>query len=67
MAITKTQKKNLQIIQNFLFEARTDLDAFKERHKGFLDYMKEDVIQDSLDSLKRIEKNINYEFQLKVK
>ncbi len=49
MAITKTQKKNLQIIQNFLYEARTDLDAFKERHKGFLDYMKEDVIQDSLD------------------
>ena len=64
MAITKTQKKNLQIIQNFLFEARTDLDAFKERNKGFLDYMKEDVIQDSLDSLKRIEKNINHEFQL---
>ena len=31
MAITKTQKKELSIIQNHIYEARLDLDAFREK------------------------------------
>ena len=62
MAITKTQKKELEIIQNYIYEARQDLDAFKE--KFILDYMKQDLIQDCIDELERIEYKIDKEFQL---
>ena len=46
MAITKTQKKELSIIQNHIYEARLDLDAFRE--KFILDYMKEGLIDDCI-------------------
>ena len=62
MAITKTQKKELEIIQNHIYEARQDLDAFK--YKFILDYMKEDLIQDCMDELEQIEDKIDKEFQL---
>tara|TARA_R100001460_G_scaffold37780_1_gene72181 strand:+ start:608 stop:832 length:225 start_codon:yes stop_codon:yes gene_type:complete len=62
MAITKTQKKELEIIQNRIYEARQDLDAFKD--KFILDYMKEDLIQDCMDELEQIENKIDKEFQL---
>ena len=62
MAITKTQKKELSIIQNHIYEARLDLDAFRE--KFILDYMKQDLIQDCMDELERIEYKIDKEFQL---
>ena len=62
MAITKTQKKELSIIQNHIYEARLDLDAFRE--KFILDYMKEELIQDCMDELEQIENKIDKEFQL---
>ena len=62
MAITKTQKKELEIIQNRIYEARQDLDTFKD--KFILDYMKEDLIQDCMDELEQIENKIDKEFQL---
>tara|TARA_A100001201_G_scaffold90651_1_gene79360 strand:- start:227 stop:430 length:204 start_codon:yes stop_codon:yes gene_type:complete len=62
MAITKTQKKELSIIQNHIYEARQYLDAFKD--KFILDYMKEELIQDCMDELERIENKIDKEFQL---
>ena len=62
MAITKTQKKELEKIQNHIYEARQDLDAFKD--KFILDYMKEDLIQDCMDELEQIEDKIDKEFQL---
>ena len=62
MAITKTQKKELSIIQNHIYEARQYLDAFKD--KFILDYMKEELIQDCMDELERIEDKIDKEFQL---
>ncbi len=62
MAITKTQKKELSIIQNHIYEARQYLDAFKD--KFILDYMKEELIQDCMDELERIENKIDEEFQL---
>ena len=62
MAITKTQKKELEIIQNHIYEARQNLDEFKD--KFILDYMKEDLIQDCMDELEQIENKIDKEFQL---
>ena len=62
MAITKTQKKELSIIQNHIYEARLDLDAFRE--KFILDYMKKDLIQDCIEDLEHIEDKIDKEFQL---
>ena len=62
MAITKTQKKELEIIQNHIYDARQDLDAFKD--KFILDYMKEELIQDCMDELEQIENKIDKEFQL---
>ena len=62
MAITKTQKKDLSIIQNHIYEARLDLDAFRE--KFILDYMKKDLIQDCIEELEHIEDKIDKEFQL---
>ena len=62
MAITKTQKKELSIIQNHIYEARQYLDAFKD--KFILDYMKEELIQDCMDELERIENKIDEEFKL---
>lgn len=62
MAITKTQKKELSIIQNHIYEARLDLDAFRE--KFILDYMKKDLIQDCIEELEHIEDKIDKEFQL---
>lgn len=62
MAITKTQKKELSIIQNHIYEARLDLDAFRE--KFILDYMKEGLIDDAIYQLENIENQIDEEFQL---
>ena len=62
MAITKTQKKELSIIQNHIYEARLDLDAFRE--KFILDYMKEGLIHDAIYQLENIENQIDEEFQL---
>ena len=62
MAITKTQKKELSIIQNHIYEARQYLDEFRE--KFILDYMKKDLIQDCIEELEHIEDKIDKEFQL---
>ena len=62
MAITKTQKKELSIIQNHIYEARLDLDAFRE--KFILDYMKEGLIDDCIHALEHMENEIDQEFQL---
>jgi len=62
MAITKTQKKELEIIQNHIYAARQNLDEFKD--KFILDYMKEELIQDCMDELEQIEDKIDKEFQL---
>ena len=62
MAITKTQKKELEIIQNHIYEARLDLDAFRE--KFILDYMKEGLIDDCIHALEHMENEIDQEFKL---
>ena len=62
MAITKTQKKELEIIQNHIYEARQDLNEFLSYFD--LDYMKKDLIQDCIEELKHIEDKIDKEFQL---
>jgi len=62
MAITKTQKKELSIIQNHIYEARQYLDEFRE--KFILDYMKEELIDDAIYQLENIENQIDEEFQL---
>jgi hypothetical protein len=62
MAITKTQKKELEIIQNHIYEARQDLNEFLSYFD--LDYMKKDLIQDCIEELEHIEDKIDKEFQL---
>ena len=62
MAVTKTQKKELSIIQNHIYEARQYLDGFRE--KFILDYMKEELIDDAIYQLENIENQIDEEFQL---
>ena len=64
MAITKTQKKELEKIQSVIWETRYNLDDFKFKYREKLDYMKEELIQDCMDELEQIENKIDKEFQL---
>ena len=64
MAITKTQKKELEKIQSVIWETRYNLDDFKFKYREKLDYMKEGLIDDAIYQLENIENQIDEEFQL---